>query len=68
MAISSILRQISYSINTNFFACKLRFCKKKKELQNDGGGHWPHSPPGSAKCWFISSGFQHRRKHAVHRG
>ena len=37
MAISSILRQISYSFNANFCYSKLRFCKKSKK-EGEGGG------------------------------
>ena len=43
MAISSILRQISYSFNTNFCYSKLRFCKKSKK-EGEGGGGRNRSP------------------------
>ena len=42
MAISSILRQISYSSNTNFLLVNFAFVKKKK---SKGGGGGRAQPP-----------------------
>ena len=44
MAVSIILRQISYQFNTNFFAHKLCFCKKKYQKWG-GGAAQAHQPP-----------------------
>ena len=45
IAISSILREISYSSNTNFLLVNFAFVKKKKNPR-EGGGHRPlRTPP-----------------------
>ena len=51
MAISSILRQISYSSNNIFFARKLCFCK----IKSKGGGGEQHSPPPGSSLPFDST-------------
>ena len=44
MAISSILKQISYSFNINFLLANFAFVKKKKERKLKKGARW-HKPP-----------------------
>ena len=45
MAISSILKQISYSFNINFLLVNLAFVKKKKrKLKKGAGWHKPQTP------------------------
>ena len=45
IAISSILREISYSSNTNFLLVNFAFVKKKKKIQGRGGGGTGPSEP-----------------------
>ena len=45
MAISSILRQISYSSSTDFLLVNFAFVKKKKKKKNQKKGGGGHSPP-----------------------
>ena len=58
MVISSILRQISYSPNTNFLLVNFAFVKNK--IQRGGGGgraQAPQAPPFESTTAKIESGY-----------
>ena len=53
MAISSNLKQISYSFNTNFLLVNLVLVKKEKKSKRGWGG--VHRPPSSPPCLLGSA-------------
>ena len=55
MAISSILRQISYSSNTNFLLINFAFVKKKNPKRGGGGHSPPRLPPFESTTAKIES-------------
>ena len=56
MVISSILRHISYSFNTNFLLVNFVFVKKNTKKGGGGGAQVPLDPPlgsGEMLLWGI---------------